>query len=204
MGGRGSGSYYRYNRSSNLTTDYLDLDLRVFKKKGWLKPNTTNSITWSRNGNKIGNISYRLTDDTMTLLYNVRTRGEEEWQPIEEDIRVIKTPCHFGGERTWFSCPSCQRRVLILYGDTYFRCRTCLGAVHPSVNETKMDRSRRALARYQVKLAPDIKLCANDGVRHIHKPKWMRYKTYFDLKMKGARKEDEMNQYFVESLGHLF
>lgn len=201
MGGRGSGNHYP-TKSAILTTDFLELDLRVLKKRGWLKPNATTTLTWSRNGKQTGQISYVLEQHTITLHYNYRQNGSD-WQSIEDPIKLIKTPCHFGGERTWFNCPSCSSKALVLYGGKYFRCRKCKRAVHPSVNEAKYDRSRRALARYQEKLAPDIPLSAYDGVRELTKPKWMRYKTYFDIKYKGAEKEDEVNRYFIAAADKL-
>ena len=140
-----------------------------------------------------------MTEGTINLIYNTRQSGEE-WQPVDEHILLIKTPCHFGGERIWFRCPNCCKNVLVLYGGSYFRCRNCKGAIHPSVNENKLDRSRRALAKYQAILAPDKQLCAADGTRNLHKPKGMRYKTYFEIKQKASMKEEEMAQHFMKEM----
>ncbi|KXI28973.1 hypothetical protein [Paraglaciecola hydrolytica] len=198
MGGRGSGSYSRYN-SKPTTDNYLKLDLRVLKKRGWLTPNINQTLTWSRNDNVIGAISYVLSNDSITLLYEHGASSNEP-ESINDQIPLIKTSCNFGGERIWFCCPSCMRKALVLFGGKYFRCRICRGAIHPSVNENKLDRSRRALAKYQTILAPDKSLSAADGTRNLHKPKGMRYKTYFEIKKRASEKEDDMNQYFITSM----
>ena len=47
------------------------------------------------------------------------------------EIRFEQVPldwtscCHFGGERPWWKCPSCDRRCAVLYliGSYPFRCR---------------------------------------------------------------------------------
>jgi hypothetical protein len=201
MGGCGSGSYYRY-KSKPTTDGYLNLDLRSLKKRGWLVPNTRQTIAWSRNDKQIGAITYLLTNNTITLIYTHTPRGREP-ESIEDKIHLIKTPCNFGGERTWFCCPSCLAKALVLYGGKYFRCRKCIGLVNPSSNESKLDRSRRALAKYQRKLAPDMPLSSHDGTRWLHKPKWMRYKTYSEIKRKASMKEDEMNQYFMAAIQNI-
>jgi hypothetical protein len=198
MGGRGSGSYVRY--SSKPTTDnYLKLDLRMLKNRGWLTPNVRQTITWSRNDNVTGRISYVPSSNKITLLYEFGASSNEP-ESINDEIALVTTPCNFGGERTWFCCPSCSKKVLVLFGGKYFRCRKCVGVVYASSNESKLDRSRRALAKYQDILAPDLKLCSGDGTRGLHKPKGMRYKTYFDIKKRASEKEDEMNRYFMAAM----
>ncbi len=42
-------------------------------------------------------------------------------------ITIVETPCHYGGVRQWLLCPSCDKRVAILYKDRDdFKCRKCL------------------------------------------------------------------------------
>lgn len=42
-------------------------------------------------------------------------------------ISLLHTLCNYGGYREWFECPSCLKRVGILYRDKkHFRCRKCL------------------------------------------------------------------------------
>lgn len=199
MGGKNSG-YYMRARNTNLTTDFMDLDIRQFKKKGWLENLGQRTLTWFKNNNPIGSINYKLSENEITLIYRTR-KNSEEWQDVAEAIKLVSTPCNFGGERKWFECPNCTKKVLILYGGKFFRCRNCHGLVHPSVNESKLDRSSRALARYQSKLAPDLDLNALDGLDWLEKPKWMRYRTFYRMKAKGMLKQKEMCQRMIDSFG---
>jgi len=49
-------------------------------------------------------------------------------------VRLDWTACNFGGERTWFLCPTmgCGRRVAILYGGEIFACRHCYQLTYPA------------------------------------------------------------------------
>lgn len=47
---------------------------------------------------------------------------------IETKVSLTSTPCRFGGYRVWFLCPSCGRRVGVLYRPyfaTEYLCRHC-------------------------------------------------------------------------------
>jgi hypothetical protein len=64
-------------------------------------------------------------------------------ESFEYRIALTTTPCFFGGERFWFSCPfqrngsQCERRVGVLYmGERYFGCRKCLNLAYESQQET--------------------------------------------------------------------
>ncbi|TRY30727.1 hypothetical protein [Aliiglaciecola sp. M165] len=200
MGGRGSGSYCRYYTKTNLTTDYLALDMRVIGKTPWLHSKHYMTYSWNVSGNEQAQILMAAEKDCLKLRYTFTPSNGE---PIEivDYIPINKKSCNFGGERYYFDCPDCRKNVLLLYAGKYFRCRHCLGLVHPSVNESKLDRSIRSLRRYQHRLAPSASLSPFDGVRSLHKPKFMRYKTYFDLKFKGAEKEDAMLDLLMKEIG---
>ena len=46
-----------------------------------------------------------------------------------QDIQLTTTKTRFGGERNWFVCPSCTKRVGVLYlspGKRVLKCRGCL------------------------------------------------------------------------------
>src|SRR4030042_4621781 len=46
---------------------------------------------------------------SLTLTYDLKDKH------IKDIISFTHTPCYFGGIRWWFKCPSCNRRVGILY-----------------------------------------------------------------------------------------
>ena len=199
MGGRNSGHYLRAH-DVKLTTDYLNLDMRVLNKRGWLKTASSNTLTWSKNGNTIGSISYVLYEEEIKLNYRTRTKAGDR-QNIVETIGIATTPCNFGGDRKWFKCPECSQKVLVLYGGMFFRCRKCLGLIHPSVNESKLDRACRSLERMQSVLSPNMPIGVLDGLEWLPKPKWMRYPTYFKLRNRGMIKLREVSQRMIDSFG---
>jgi hypothetical protein len=55
-----------------------------------------------------------------------------------EDVDLVVTHPHFGGERSWFACPSCGRRCGVLYqpgaGDAW-ACRRCHRLTYRSAQE---------------------------------------------------------------------
>lgn len=43
-------------------------------------------------------------------------------------VSLTRTNCYYGGERFWFNCPTCSKRVGTLYRkplSDYFLCRHC-------------------------------------------------------------------------------
>ena len=61
---------------------------------------------------------------------------------LPQNIRVSWTKVHFGGERPWFHCPHCHKRVARLYNRLggYF-CRACIGNP-PYASQTKSAQER--------------------------------------------------------------
>ncbi|MFC3094893.1 hypothetical protein DRW07_17725 [Alteromonas sediminis] len=196
MGGINSGCYQRTN-SKRLTTDMLDIDLRRFKQRGWLKFNSIGTLSWTRAGYKIGEVEYVMTENAFHISYY----SSQINQSITQSIHIKKTACNFGGSRLWFECPSCRKNVLLLYGGEQFHCRKCHELVHPSVNESKIYRALRAVEKYQNKLSQGSNLCALDGIDWIEKPKWMRWHTYEKIQQKAAGKQSDLEQKMTEFFG---
>ncbi len=53
---------------------------------------------------------------------------------IPRAVSFSFTSCNFGGERTWFLCPRCDRRRAVLYAYPGFLCRTCNGLTYSSTH----------------------------------------------------------------------
>ena len=51
---------------------------------------------------------------------------------FSEDVEVTTTSCFFGGERHWFLCPLCHKRVAALYLKGSFGCRDCHNLIYAS------------------------------------------------------------------------
>src|SRR5262249_26967771 len=71
---------------------------------------------------------------------------------LPQSVRVSWSPCYLGGERPWFHCPGCSRRIAKLYwgGERLgYRCRRCLG--NPLyASQTKSASGRRLYAAWKL------------------------------------------------------
>lgn len=131
MGGSGSGKRARHD----LVDDYLAVDVRRLARQGWL--NSPSNLSWTRNGQNLGSMSMTPNwpdDAQITFAYTCASRGA-----VKNIIDLTFTPCTFGGERVWFTCPSCGRGVAILYfgGGGGVACRRCYGLAYASQRADK-------------------------------------------------------------------
>jgi len=138
VGGIGSGSWYRWD-TKTTTEEVKRIDIRVMKKNGWLVPGWWRTMSWTCGGEPSGDIKYQVDHDGLDLSYRSRSAGED-WQSVKERILFNRTPCSYGGERLWFLCPHCGRRVAILYGvDARFLCRHCYDLPYASQMKGRLD-----------------------------------------------------------------
>ncbi|MEH6814780.1 MAG: hypothetical protein V7677_19775, partial [Motiliproteus sp.] len=139
MGGMGSGNGYRWNTKTTLEQTRR-IDIRFMKKQGLLVADRGGSLSWSCNGEPDGNINYRCYENSLELNFKSRSPGEE-WESVKQTILFDRTPCNYGGERLWFRCPHCDRRVGILSGHgSLFLCRHCYQLPYGSQNEGRIGR----------------------------------------------------------------
>ena len=203
MGGAGSGTWWRWDKKT--TVDELkQIDIRYMKKQNMLRPGYMGSLSWSCRGEETGSIRYRMFSDEMILSYRYRRNGDDG-QDVHDTVMLNKTPCNFGRSRTWFICPSCDRRVGILYDlGKYFRCRHCTGLAYSSQQEGSLDRMARKARKIRRKLAVDSKWwdadCLSDPI--FMKPKGMHWKTYERLKKAENHCQGEIERIFVSRFGH--
>lgn len=203
MGGSGSGTWYRWNKKT-YAEEVKKIDMRYLKKQGLLKAGYSGSLTWTTNGEPSGDIRYVMWENEMRLLYKFRQNGGE-WESVDETISFNETPCQFGGFRKWFTCPSCKKRVGILYGlSKNFRCRSCYGLAYESQSEGQLDRLTRKARKIRHKLdidsdwwSPD---CLSDPI--FMRPSGMHQKTYERLKQAENRLQDGIESVFVSRYGH--
>lgn len=95
-------------------------------------------------------------------------------------VRIIFTPCHYGGSRPWFCCPrsGCQRRVAVLHlASTEIACRKCLDLGYQSQRQNKGTRALEIARRSRLLLGGSINLTLPPPTR----PKGMHAKTYHRL-----------------------
>jgi len=93
-----------------------------------------------------GRINVRITLTTLTsgrymVLEYDQPQEDGQVQHLRYSIKLVSTPCRYGGIRYWFICPlavdgkECGRRVAVLYKfGYYFGCRHCHNLTYHSRN----------------------------------------------------------------------
>ena len=137
MGGRGSGRRTSYGGKPE-TNDSMPLDIRKMTRKGLLSVGNRFSWQWLVNDQPVAGISIRVDFQSMQLSYQLKSTGEV----VAQRVRTQTTPCHLGGERHWFTCPRCNKRVAVLYAPgRHFACRQCGGLRYATQKEKVGDRA---------------------------------------------------------------
>ena len=186
MGGTGSGGWYRWNAKETTESQHR-IDIHWLKKNDYLRDGISGTCSWSRGGREVGRIGFKIEKHQMVLTYRSR-HSDQEWESIEQRIAFDYTRCHYGGRRTWFLCSGCGQRVAILYGGgKYFLCRHCCNLTYGSQQENRMDRSFRKAANIRERLGGN----GRPFDLFPWKPKYMHWKTYWQLKEKATKSEQQ-------------
>lgn len=100
-----------------------------------------------------------------------------------DKIKVIAMPCTYGGFRYFGCCPLCQKRVRTLYlYHTLFACRHCLKMCYISQNNN---------LSYRLRIKRD-KIAEKINGNAYEKPKWMRKRTFSDLRIEFLELEEKV------------
>ncbi|MBT8360431.1 MAG: hypothetical protein KJO32_05705 [Deltaproteobacteria bacterium] len=181
MGGFGSGTWIR-SGTKGLTEHQQRIDTKDLNKTGLLTPGRSGILSWrNRLGETTGSVSYKISDRCMTLKYSYLIENGELRQQEDQAVPVIltvlldRTPMHFGGYRTWFLCPDCNRRCRVLYGSQkLFLCRNCSNLAYASQNEDKVSRLILRSRKIRKKLGNNDDITQPMGSR----PRYMHRSTY--------------------------
>jgi hypothetical protein len=174
MGGRGSGRRSSYSGKPE-TSDSMPLDIRKITRKGLLVPGSSFSWQWLVNDRQVAGISIRVDLQSMVLSYRIKSTGEV----IKQRVQTQTSPCHLGGQRHWFTCPRCDKRVAVLYAPgRYFACRGCGGLAYATQKEVAGDRAASRADKLRKRLGWVPGILNGDG----GKPKGMHWKTYWRIK----------------------
>jgi hypothetical protein len=84
-----------------------------------------------------------------------------------------------GGVRTYFCCPSCDRRCDLLYSHPHIACRRCHKLAFASENETRMNRARRQFLKRRGRLGQTQ---GSVIAPFPNKPKWWRWPRYLRMR----------------------
>lgn len=129
-----------------LTTALHSLDVRELRRAGRLVANMRESVEYVYGGSKVHAV-----------------------------IATQATGCRFGGERVWFVCQACGRRVSKLYLGAGLGCRRCLGLAYPSQRKNAVRRGWDKQRKIEARLAPDGEW------NGWQKPKGMHWRTFSNL-----------------------
>ncbi|MBH9577865.1 hypothetical protein [Inhella proteolytica] len=125
--------------------------MRRLQRDGWLRPGASCVWAWHRDGEQTGSVGLLAEAHALRVMCSVNN------QPADHHIQLERTPCHYGGARTWFRCPSCHQRAAVLHlrGKAPFRCRSCARLAYASQSEDRMGRAWRKQKKAEAKLSPD-------------------------------------------------
>ena len=148
------------------------IDIRIWHKRGLLWDGSNNTWSWSRGEESAGSIRFAVNADTIRLTYAVHG------QDASQIIWTTKTPCRYGGTRTWFQCPCCRGRALVLFMRAgRFACRQCQKVSYSSQSGSVHTRYHQLHALIEA-----------------GKPKRMRWATFERLEDRFARVNEKVNR----------
>jgi hypothetical protein len=197
MGGYGSGGH---NRKRGHLEGHRRISVRHLRQHGLMRAGVISSFSWKDNWNRpTGTIQVVGGADVVTLVYSVRSSEAENWRQVEEQVALTRVPKSFGGEQTYLFCPRCGRRVLELaLGRERFRCRTCLGLVHASSQESTADRAMRKANKLKRRLGAEPGLDS-----WYQRPRHMRHTTFERIDARIQAAEADVNDAHIRLLARL-
>ncbi len=193
MGGYGSTRWY--GKAVRRTTGTC-LCLEISGLKAYLQGDThLLGWSWKRDGKETGSIGLKVERNCVTLLYTA-TYGKAE-ETVREAAAVTRTPCNYGGTRSWFACPGCESRCAALYlplSATRFRCRTCHKLVYGTQQMDAHDRHMHHIRVIVRRLGAEGEY---SPFRVPPRPKGMHHMTYQQLHDAFLKHEIERNKYLA-------
>jgi len=155
------------------TDEYLALDMMRFAAEVDLTKLCAGSWNWTFTSGRKSSIGYCvIPGEGVRLQY---TSNGTDYNYI---VKVETTTPHYGGVRHWWLCPTCQKRVRILYGGAVFTCRKCSNLTYETAQRgdllTSIDSRLHYLRR---KLKGDWHFLHGPGPR----PRYMKQEKYARL-----------------------
>jgi hypothetical protein len=143
------------------------------------------------NDRQVAGISVRVNfSQGLMLSYKKISTGEV----VEQRVQTQTSPCHLGGQRHWFTCPRCSKRVAVLYAPgRYFACRQCGGLSYATQKEGVGDRASTRADKLRNRLGWEAGILNGSG----GKPKGMHWTTYQRLK----KQHDALVQISLHDIG---
>jgi hypothetical protein len=127
-----------YYDKRDTVEDCRVLAVGNLRRRGALRAGMVGASYWYRGEQRTGSIGWYCDGTALWLDYTVTPRAGGEKIAFHYPVQLVRTPQPFGGERVWFTCPSCQQSVVKLYlapAMHEFWCRRCLGLSYRSRQE---------------------------------------------------------------------
>jgi len=118
----------------SLVTQYHALSITELARGGWLDPFCTYDWVWRTNkGAHQTTVAITVVTDALQLVFPMGGGR------VRQEIRLTYSTGPHGGKRSWFVCPTCRRRIGVLYhaNGLPFRCRTCCKLAYPSQYQSR-------------------------------------------------------------------
>jgi len=177
--------------------DFPRIDIRYMRRRGMLEAGESGTLSWSRGEKSVGTVSFKCHADRLILNYQYHESGAD-WQHETQIVRFDSTPCNSGGERRWFLCPGCSRRVAVLCGAReVFLCRHCHHLPYLSQNESLI---RRLIRRKQ---AIEKRIFEDRGGQCWRKRKGLHAHTFRRGLAQYFKIEQQLNPMFSARLGRI-
>jgi ribosomal protein S27AE len=177
MGGYNSGRYgWR-----GVVEQRKRLDIREFRRRGWLRSGSSGTLHWSRDGEPDGSIDIWMDHNALHLEYTVG--ADDEREQVEQRIAIERVACRYGGYRPYWRCPRCGRRIEVVIMATHGRwwgCQRCMRLRYVSQGLAPADRMQRRADAIYARAGTE----SDDGTS-IRKHKWMRWRTFNRLMDRG-------------------
>jgi hypothetical protein len=168
----------------------MPLDIRKLTRKGLLVPGSSFSWQWTVNDRKVAGINIRVDLPSVVLSYFMKSSGEI----VEQWVQTQTSPCHLGGQRHWFTCPKCDKRVAILYAPgRYFACRQCGDLAYATQKQGAGGRASTRVNKIRKRLGWQAGILNDTG----GKPKGMHWATYQRLRSQ----HDTLLQVSLQDMG---
>ena len=122
------------------------------------------AFTWrwsnTSTGEEVGAIRIATRPDNARLIYSYNK------MTINVDVQIVRTACNFGGTRSWFICPRCDRRIGVLFvRNGKFMCRHCGRIAYSCQSEDQFGRAWRVQSKLERRLGENWQ--RPKGMHHI-------------------------------------
>lgn len=167
------GRWYRWDKK-HTTTDFLQLDISHIARELPHDQHATVSWQWTYgDGRKASIMMTVLPRSGFRLVYSYNEHPVEPYT-----VPVVYSSPTYGGQRPWFLCPHCHKRVRMLYGGRLFLCRDCHGLTYESRQASREDSLVAVIRRRKRAI---LKRLGSDNDKLPEKPRSMHHKTYVTL-----------------------